>query len=106
MTQECSESVGSEAALLEADGRHARARPQTFQVVEAAVLFREEMHDDGAEIDEHPTGVGVALASKGLRALVGQLFLEGIDQRVHMTAVLSRGNDEEVGKRGDLAYIE
>ncbi len=64
------------------------------------------MHDDGAEVHQHPSGVCIPFSPNRLDALVGEVFVEGVDQRSHVAAVLNAGNDEVVGKGRDGADVQ
>lgn len=64
------------------------------------------MHDDVAEVHQHPAGVYVAFASEGPQAIAAQRFVQRIQQGLHLADVHRGGDHEVVSESRNLAYVK
>ena len=83
-----------------------RLLPEPFQTVKIPLLRRKHMHDDVAEIEQHPAGFGRAFDAGLACSRSDQFFIQRIDDRAQLSFVLRRANHEVVGNRRQGAQIE
>ena len=64
------------------------------------------MHDDLTVVEQRPRTILRSFDMEGFHAaLVSQVLLDGVDDRVHLTAVRRRDDHEEVGLADKLRHI-
>src|SRR5260221_1083677 len=64
---------------------HRLAAPHFLEVVEVAHRRMHDVHDDIAEIDQHPLAVGFALHAVDARAVLAHLVLHVVGERLDLT---------------------
>src|SRR2546425_12617427 len=64
------------------------------------------MHDDIAEVDEHPTTSRVALDTQRTASRLGRLFADGVRDRLHLPLSATGADHEKVGDGGQLRDVE
>src|SRR5580765_4975380 len=81
--------------------------PEAFEVVEAARLFAEDVHDKTTEIEQRPIGGTAALAMRGLalQFLIELFFDRGTD-RLHLRRAVSSTQHEIFRKSADATEVE
>ena len=84
-------------------GSHA---PETLEIVKTARILTENMNHEISVIHQNPVGGLVALSRDGLVAQQGELSADLVTDRVVLTGVGSRTNEEIVSKTGYFLNIE
>lgn len=82
------------------------ASPELFEVVVGSKLRAEEVYNHRAVVEEHPSGVGRPLDVHGPRVLVRHGLVDGVTERLKVTLVFTRGDDEVVGEVRLTAEVE
>ena len=82
-----------------------RLLPQPLEVVTCALLESEEMHDDVPHIQQHPAAIGVAFLAEAI-GLTTHCSLGSVDERLHLSLIVHRRNDEVVRERGQRGQVE
>src|SRR5262249_61449646 len=91
--------------LLPVDTR--RVRPQAFELVVRARLVEEDVHDDVAEVEEHPGRVVEPFDTGRRRGqLVVHRLLDLVDDRADLPDVRAARDHERVGDREDVTDID
>ncbi len=71
--------------------------PEPFEVVERALVGREDVRDDRAEIDEDPAAVGVALGARDGEIGLARFLDDGVGDRTRLNDRSAGRDDEGVG---------
>src|SRR5207342_17178 len=80
--------------------------PEPLQLVELTLLVVLDVHDDVAEVEQHPAAVPLPLAADRLGADLTQPVLHLVDDGADL-AVAGRGDDDEgIGERQLLADVD
>src|SRR2546425_4849942 len=64
------------------------------------------MHDDIAEVDEHPTTSRVALDTQRAASRLGRLFADRVRDRLHLPLPATGADHEKIGDGRQLRDIE
>jgi len=80
--------------------------PEALQVVILAGLFAKDVNQEVAVIQQNPFGVLIALHAIGTLPKFAKLRLHFVGNRLNLPRVGAAGNDEKVGKRGDVAQVQ
>jgi hypothetical protein len=62
--------------------------------------------DHVAEVEEHPAGVGVALAAGARHGVTAEVAVECVYKGLHLARVGGGGDNEIVGEIRNLANVE
>ena len=88
------------ASCASADGvARPLGRPHLFQVVEFAHLGPEHVHDDVADVDQHPVALRLALDAGAAEALFLELALDLLGDGAHVPVRAARGDHHVVADR-------
>jgi hypothetical protein len=68
--------------------------------------FREDVHDEAAEIQQHPFGAGFAFAVHQMHADPRELSFNLVADSIHLRRAETRANQEAVGKRAQPLKIK
>src|ERR1019366_5893860 len=79
--------------------------PQSLKLVVGPRLLMLDVHDDVREVDQDPSAVAFAFATYRLHAKLAKLVLDAVDDRIDLTVVGCRRQNEDVGKSKLLADI-
>ncbi len=84
-----------------------RFLPQALQVVVVSHLRRENVDDDAAVVEHDPLACRVTVDAerRELVALLGEL-LDRADDRPRLALAQRAGDDEVIGKNGDLTEVQ
>src|ERR1700687_2565752 len=85
------------AAFGEVDS--ARGAPQTLEIVIMARSFGEDVHDEAAEIEQHPFGAGFAFTVDQIHADPRELLFDLVADGNHLRAAEAGADQKAVGKR-------
>lgn len=77
-----------------------------FQVVVGALLRREEVHHHVGEVQQDPARVRGALPPQGADAVVAEVAVQRVDERVQVAGVGGTRDNEVVRKGRDVADVE
>src|SRR6185369_6128975 len=80
--------------------------PELFQVVVAAHGRMHDVHDDVAEVDQHPLAVAPAFDAEDLGAELLELRLHMGGERVHLAIGVAAGDHNAFEMRGLLCHVE
>jgi hypothetical protein len=80
--------------------------PQAFEIVEFPRVFREDVDDEIPVVHKNPLGVVVAFDAVRPFAGFCQFVANGVADRLDLSRVGSAADNEEVGKRRNLAKVE
>lgn len=86
---------------------HHRARPapEFFEPVVGALVGRKDVHNEVAEVEQHPAVIAAALAMAQLNAIGEELLFKVVLEGTKLERRLRGGDHEEVGERsrpGDI----
>src|SRR5882672_9335289 len=84
----------------------ARGAPQTLEVIIMARAFREDVHDEAAEIQQHPFGAGFAFAVHQMHAYPRELSFNFVADSIHLRRAETRAEQEAIGKRAQPLKIQ
>src|SRR6267154_1633198 len=84
----------------------ARGAPQTLEVIIMARAFSEDMHDEAAEIQQHPFGAGFAFAMHQMHADPRELPFNLIANGIHLRRAESRADQKAIGERAQPLKIK
>src|SRR5664279_2836085 len=87
----------------EVDGR--AVLPEAFELVVGPLLLMLDVHDDVREVDQDPSAVAFAFATYRLHAKLAKLVLDAVVDRIDLTVVVCRRQNEDVGEGKLLADI-
>jgi hypothetical protein len=68
--------------------------------------FSEDMHDEAAEIQQHPFGAGLAFAVHQVDADPRELAFNLVADSVHLRRAETRADQEAIGKRAQPLKIK
>lgn len=80
--------------------------PQVFDLVEIALVGREEMHDHVPEIHHHPAVAGKSLLFALLLIFLADVVHGGAGERVQHAVAGAGADDEIVGERNDVFQVQ
>lgn len=83
-----------------------RIRPEMLQVVVLPSLQVEEMDDEVPVVEEHPPSELGPLPTQRSPALLPELFLHLVDERLDMARRGAGGDEEQVGEDHELRHVE
>src|SRR5712675_3392430 len=84
----------------------ARGSPQTLEIIIVARSFREDVHDEAAEIQQHPFGAGFAFAVHQMHADPRELPFNLIANGIHLRRAETRADQEAIGERAQPLKIK
>src|SRR5579872_5205185 len=84
----------------------ARSSPQTLEIVIMAGSFSEDVHDEAAEIQQHPFRAGLAFAVHQVHADPLELPFNLIADRIHLRRAEARADQKAVGKCAKALKIQ
>src|SRR5690606_1589506 len=90
----------------EIDRDDRRVLPETLERVVLTVLLMEDVHDEIAEVEQHPTALAAPLATQRLRARLEERILDAARDREHVALVVARREQECVGQRQRPGHVE
>src|SRR5205809_6522657 len=79
---------------------HRLAAPYFLEVVEVAHRGMHDVHDDVAEVDQHPLAVGFALHAVDARAVLAHLVLHVVGERLDLARRVAARDDHTLEHRG------
>src|ERR687888_2789287 len=79
---------------------HGLAAPDFLQVVEVAHRRVHDVHDDVAQIDQHPLAVRFALDAVDARAVFAHFLLHVVGERLHLPSGVAARDDDTFEHRG------
>ena len=91
------ETAKKSSGLLNSQERF-RFLPKRFEIVELAPFRRKDMHDDIAQIDQHPSAAADALKLAVKLEFIADFILNGVGERLDHAVGGGADDDEIVGK--------
>src|ERR671910_2374021 len=82
------------------------AAPDLLEVVEVARRGMHDMHDDVAQVDEHPFAARRALDAVDARAELAHPFLDAVGQRLDLTVRIAACDHHTLEHRGQARGVE
>ena len=80
--------------------------PEPLEGVVVALLLVLHVHDDVAEVDEHPATLALALTAQRLAAELAEPVLDLVDDGADLALGGGGGDDEDVGERHLVTHVD
>src|SRR5688572_790736 len=85
---------------------HRPAAPDLLEVVEVAHRRMHDVHDDVAQVDEHPLAARLAFDAVDARAELAHPLLDAVGKRLHLAVGVAAGDHHALEHRGQPRGVE